>query len=59
MGARHRKDSLHTVGRNRAERRDCVVQFAVEENQKVHIIVPWDESRVSVEGMFSLGYGRK
>jgi hypothetical protein len=37
LGTRHRKDSLHTVGRNREESTGCVVQSEVEVKQKVQI----------------------
>jgi hypothetical protein len=32
LGTRHRKDSLHKIGMERAESTDCFVQFEVEVN---------------------------
>jgi hypothetical protein len=37
LGTKHRKDSLHTVGEDRAERTGCSVQPEVEEKQKDQI----------------------
>jgi hypothetical protein len=59
LGTRHRKDILHTVGRNREESTDCVAQSAAEEKKKVQIRVPRDESQVSVGGLLALGSGSK
>jgi hypothetical protein len=59
LGTGHRKDSLHTVGRNRVESTDSAAHSAVEEKQKVQMRVPRDESQVSVGGLLALDYGRK
>jgi hypothetical protein len=59
LATRHKKDSLHIGWRNKAEITGCVVQSAVEVQQKIQIRVPRDESQVSVGGLLTLGYGRK
>jgi hypothetical protein len=59
LGTRHKKDSLRTGWRNRAESTGYVAQFEVEVKKKVQLKVPQDESEVSVGGMLALVYGRK
>jgi hypothetical protein len=59
LGTRHRKDSLHKEGRDRAESTGCSAQSEVEVNRRFRPAVPRDESHVSVGGLLALGYGRK
>jgi hypothetical protein len=56
LGTRHRKDSLHKIGRDRAESTGCSVQSAVEVIQRFNPTVTRDESHVSVGGLLALGH---
>jgi hypothetical protein len=47
LGTRHRKDSLHMIGRDRAESTGCSAQSAVEVIQKVQPCS--DSGRVTCE----------
>jgi hypothetical protein len=47
LGTRHRKDSLHNIGRDKARSIDCFAQYAVELIQKVQYCS--DSGRVTYE----------
>jgi hypothetical protein len=56
LGTRHRKYSLHMIGRDRAESTGYSAQSAVEVIQRLNPVVTQDESHVSVGGLLALGH---
>jgi hypothetical protein len=57
LGTRHRKDSLHTIGRDKAESTGCsIAVYSQSKYRRFNLAVTQDESHVSVGGLLALGY---
>jgi hypothetical protein len=59
LGTRHRKYSLHTLGKERAEITSYSAQPEDKAIRRVRSDLPQDESQVSDGGLLALRYGSK